>query len=201
MSDFRLALRQELAQPKYGLVTLKRPVGSEPYIEWEETTASEPYGEKATVVDVDGKVNGTVGATYQSFTWRAGADNPKLSPPIDVKVPDPQYETEISELLLKSLIRKGLPVEYVNDSGSQPFHAEKYGEWLDVPTIVRFLLVLKYARPNSRPETEPYFEGMDHERLSLGLSALPTLLGEPRSDLPYPPHPVPASMACRPVGT
>ena len=83
MSDFRLALRQELAQPKYGLVTLKRPVGSEPYIEWEETTASEPYGEKATVVDVDGKVTGTVGATYQSFTWRAGSDNPKLSPPID----------------------------------------------------------------------------------------------------------------------
>ena len=195
MADLRLALRQELAKPKYGLATLKRPVGSEPYLEWEETPASEPYGEKATVVDVDGKVTDTVGATYQSFTWRAGSDNPKLSPPIDVKVPNPEYETAISELLLKSLIRKGPPAVYANDSGGHPFHAEKYGEWLDVPTIVRFLLVLKYARPDSKPETEPYFEGMDHERLSLGLSALPTLLGEPRSDWPYPPRPLPASIA------
>ena len=130
-----------------------------------------------------------------------GVRQPQAEPADRRQGARPQYEDKISELLLKSLIRNNLPAVYVNDSGGQPFHAEKYGEWLDVPTIVRFLLVLKYARPNSRPETEPYFEGMDHERLSLGLSALPTLLGESRSDLPYPPHPVPASMACRPVGT
>lgn len=77
-----------------------------------------------------------------------------------------------------------------------PFHSEKFGEWLDMPTIVRFLLVLKYARPDSEPQTEPYLDAFPFEDLTkAALAALPTLLGEPRSDWPYPPRPLPASIA------
>ena len=40
-----------------------------------------------------------------------------------------------------------------------------------------------------------YTNQWPYARAKMGTSALPTLLGEPRSDLPYPPHPVPASIA------